>query len=128
MYRFPQDEHKTVSSRSKVFSMHRPPPQIFERRDFSEGNHGLPHRQQQGREPSLDGGTPGDSGVRDNFSQVSQVFLPYLKYTAMEDTDSEMLVEKMKNELLPCLRSLTRLAWDHGSMDLWIYGSRDLGI
>ena len=40
--------------------------------------------------------------------QVSQVFLPYLKYTAREETDSEMLVEKMKNELLPCLRSLTR--------------------
>lgn len=38
------------------------------------------------------------------------MFLPYLKYTAMEDTDSEMLVEKMKNELLPCLRSLTRFA------------------
>ena len=42
--------------------------------------------------------------------QVSQVFLPYLKYTAKEETDSEMLVEKMKNELLPCLRSLTRWA------------------
>ena len=110
MYCFPQDEHKTVSKVTQRFPIHFPNPQIFERRDFSEGNHGVAHRQQQGGEPSLDGGTPGDSAKVDNFSQVSQVFLPYLKYTAMEDTDSEMLVEKMKNELLPCLRSLTRFA------------------
>ena len=48
--------------------------------------------------------------------QVSQVFLPYLKYTAREETDSEMLVEKMKNELLPCLRSLTRWAGEGEEM------------
>jgi len=39
--------------------------------------------------------------------QVSQVFIPFLKFAALEDSDNESLNTKMKNDLLPCLRSFT---------------------
>ena len=64
----------------------------------------------------------------DILPQVSQVFLPYLKYTAKEETDSEMLVEKMKNELLPCLRSLTRWAGEGVKVRTLIFSSSALRV
>ena len=53
------------------------------------------------------------------ISKVSQVFIPFLKFAALEDSDNESLNSKMKNDLLPCLRSFTRsisnLATSHPS-------------
>ena len=42
---------------------------------------------------------------------VSNVFIPLLNTNCMGDKGSDQLLYKVKKELLPCLRSFTRLKW-----------------
>ena len=41
---------------------------------------------------------------------VSNIFIPFLNSKAMEEKASATLIEKVKKDLLPCLRSFTRFA------------------